>query len=73
VRRTVAYTTPTDATPISACGARTVKLENPKGRANATPTQSAAGGLSTVMMFPASSEPNSQALVLWVPAWTAAA
>jgi hypothetical protein len=36
-------------------------------------TQSEAGGLSTVMKFDASSEPNRNAFQLLVPAWTAAA
>ncbi len=33
----------------------------------------AAGGLSTVMALPASSDSNSQAFQDWVPAWAAAA
>ena len=36
-------------------------------------THSAAGGLSTVMKFEESSEPNSSAFHDCVPAWTAAA
>ena len=58
---------------MSACGARTVKLEKPKTRANAVATHSAAGGLSTVMTLPESSEPNSHAFQLCVPDCTAAA
>lgn len=38
---------------MNACGASTVKLLNPNSRANAVATQSAAGGLSTVIAFPA--------------------
>ena len=36
-------------------------------------THIAAGGLSTVMALPASSEPNSHAFQSWVPACAAAA
>ena len=35
-------------------------------------TQSAAGGLSTVMKLEASNEPKKKAFQLLVPAWTAA-
>jgi hypothetical protein len=34
-------------------------------------TQSAAGGLSTVMKFEASDDPKKNAFQLFVPAWTA--
>ncbi len=71
-RRTVAYSTPTVAAPISACGARTDQEERPKIRAESTIGHSEAGGLSTVMKFPASEEPKKKAFQLRVPAWTAA-
>src|SRR5262245_18659791 len=73
VRFTAAYSNHTDATPASACGARTVQLENPKTRPNRPESHSEAGGLSTVTTFPASSEPNSHAFQLCVAACVAAA
>ena len=72
-RRTAAYSRPTAATPISACGTSRLHDENPKSRAEAVITQSAAGGLSTVIALPESSEPKSHALTDCVPACTAAA
>jgi hypothetical protein len=42
-------------------------------RADNPITHMAAGGLSTVMALPASSEPNSSAFQLWEPACAAAA
>lgn len=71
-RRTVAYSTPTVAAPISACGASTDQEERPKIRAESTIGHSAAGGLSTVMKFAASEEPKKNAFQLCEPAWTAA-
>ena len=50
-----------------------VKALKPNSRPVNPITHSAAGGLSTVMALPASSEPNSQAFQSWVPACTAAA
>ncbi len=45
----------------------------PKSRAEIPITQSATGGLSTVMKFEESNEPKKKAFQLFVPAWTAAA
>ena len=73
VRRTVAYSSATAPTPISACGSSIVKALNPKSLPDKPITHSAAGGLSTVMALPASSEPNSHAFQSCVPACTAAA
>src|SRR5690242_11948812 len=72
-RRTAAYSNPTDATPMSACGARIDQLFTPNRRADRPITHRAAGGLSTVIALPASSEPNSHAFQLCAPAWAAAA
>ncbi len=72
-RRTVACSRATEATPISACGASTLQLEKPNSRADNPMTHSAAGGLSTVIALPASSDPNSSAVQLCEPAWAAAA
>ena len=47
--------------------------EKPKIRAEAAITHSEAGGLSTVITLPASSEPKKKASQLWVIACTAAA
>jgi hypothetical protein len=71
-RRTLAYSTPTDATPASACGASTVHGLSPKIRAARSDGHSDAGGLSTVMKFEASEEPKNMAFQLLVAAWTAA-
>jgi hypothetical protein len=46
---------------------------NPKIRALAVMIHNAAGGLSTVIALPASSDPNNQAVSDRVPACTAAA
>jgi hypothetical protein len=67
-RRTVAYSTPTVATPISACGTRTLHAFTPKIRAASAIGHSAAGGLSTVMELPASDEPKNNAFQLVAPA-----
>ena len=72
-RRTAPYSRPTEATPINACGTSKLHDENPKSRAEAVITHIAAGGLSTVIALPESSEPNSHALSERVPACTAAA
>lgn len=45
----------------------------PKIRPDSPITHIAAGGLSTVIALPGSSEPNSSAVQFWVPACTAAA
>ena len=67
------YSTATAATPISACGSSMVNALNPNSLPDNAITHIAAGGLSTVMALPASSEPNSQAFQSWVPACAAAA
>ena len=72
-RRTVACSRATAPTPISACGTSRLHEENPNSRADAVITHSAAGGLSTVIAFPESSDPNSHAFHDCVPACTAAA
>ena len=73
VRRTVAYSSATAATPISASGSSIVNALNPNSLPNKPITHSAAGGLSTVIALPASSEPNSHAFQSCVPACAAAA
>ncbi len=50
-----------------------LQLETPKSRDDSSITQSEAGGLSTVMKFEESNEPNRNAFQLFVPASTAAA
>lgn len=72
LRRTAACTTPTVATPISACGTRTLHGFTPNTRAASAIGRGAAGGLSTVMAFAASDEPKKNAFQLAAPAWTAA-
>lgn len=72
-RRTAPYSSPTDATPINACGNSSENEPNPSSRPDSPITHSAAGGLSTVMALPESSDPNSSAFQLCVPACTAAA
>ena len=71
-RRTAAYSTPTVATPMRACGTRMLQELTPKMRADSPITHSDAGGLSTVIRFAASKEPKKNAFQLCVPAWTAA-
>ncbi len=73
VRRTVAYSSATVATPISAWGTRTLQLLNPNSRTERPVTHSAAGVLSTVIAFPASDEPKNQAVQFSAPACAAAA
>ncbi len=72
-RRTVAYRTPTVATPSSACGTSRLQEFRPKMRAEISMTHSEAGVLSTVMKLEASKDPKKNAFQLLVPAWTAAA
>ena len=60
-RRIVAYSRPTAATPINACGTRMLHELSPNSRTLRPMTQSAAGVLSTVRALPASKEPNSHA------------
>ena len=61
------------ATPISASGSSIVNALKPNSLPNKPITHSAAGGLSTVIALPASSEPNSHAFQSCVPACAAAA
>ena len=65
--------TPTVATPSRAWGASTLHELRPKTRTDSAISHSEAGGLSTVMALPASSEPKKKAFQLCDPAWTAAA
>src|SRR4051794_13008842 len=60
-RATRSYTSATDATPISACGTRTLSECQPKIRTDSACTHSDKGGLSTVMTPVGSSEPNTNA------------
>src|SRR3954469_15084574 len=71
-RRTVAYSTATVATPISACGTRMLQEPTPNSRADRSIGHSERGVLSTVMKFDASEEPKKNAFQLCAPAWTAA-
>ena len=63
---------PTVATPISACGTRMLQDEKPKARAESAWTQSASGGLSTVITPLVSNEPKRKACQLSVMERTAA-
>lgn len=56
-RLTLAWTTPTVATPMSACGARMANELSPRNRTDSAITHREAGGLSTVIELPASDEP----------------
>src|SRR5207302_7117789 len=71
-RRTVAYRSPTDATPSTACGTSMLQGLTPKSRADRSITHSDSGGLSTVMKLDESKEPKKNAFQLLEPAWTAA-
>jgi hypothetical protein len=71
-RFTVAWTTPTVATPMRTSGRRIEKELNPKIRTDSAITQREAGGLSTVIELPASELPKRKAFHDWLPAWTAA-
>ena len=71
--RTAAYRSATAATPSNACGTRIDQEFNPNSRTEMSMTQSDAGGLSTVMKFDWSSEPNRKAVQLLLPDWAAAA
>jgi hypothetical protein len=73
VRRTAATTKATVTTPISACGNSSAQLLNPNSRMDRPMTHNEAGGLSTVMLLPASSEPKNHAFQLCDPACAAAA
>ncbi len=56
-RRTSAETRATVITPMIASGSRMLNEESPKIRTDSAITHSDAGGLSTVIEFPASEEP----------------
>jgi hypothetical protein len=56
-RRTVANSSPTVATPISACGTRMLHELRPKIRTDSAMIHSAPGVLSTVIELAASDEP----------------
>ena len=71
-RRTVAYSTPTAATPMMTSGSSRLHVENPNSRADSSCTHSAIGGLSTVMNDAESSEPKKNAFQLVAPLLTAA-
>ncbi len=71
-RRTVACSTATVATPISAWGTRMLQEFTPNIRAARSIGHSASGVLSTVMKFDASEEPKKIAFQLCEPTWTAA-
>ena len=72
-RRTRWYSTITVASPARASGSNMLQLEKPKIRPESSITHRAAGGLSTVMKEPGSSEPKKNAFQLSVPLFTAAA
>jgi hypothetical protein len=71
-RRTVAWTSATVATPISAWGTSRLQELTPNSRADRPMTHSEAGGLSTVMKLAASEDPKKNAFQLWLAAWAAA-
>ena len=72
-RRTAAYSSATDATPSTACGASSDQELNPNTFADSSSTHSDAGVLSTVMKLDESNEPKKAAFHDFVPACTAAA
>ena len=73
IRATAAYSSATDATPISASGINMLALLNPKIWPDSPITHCDTGGLSTVMKFCVSREPNSSASQFVEPACTAPA
>ena len=72
VRRTVAWSRPTAATPSSAWGTRMLHDESPKIRTESPIGQSANGVLSTVIELAASEEPKKNAFHDSEPACAAA-
>ena len=72
-RLTAAYSSRTDATPSSACGASIDHWLKPKIRPDISITHREPGVLSTVMKLDWSNEPKKNAFQLLVPAWIAAA
>jgi len=73
VRRTVAWSSQTAATPSSAWGTRRLHEDRPKTRMDSAIGQSASGVLSTVIALAASEEPKKNACQDSEPAWAAAA
>src|SRR5689334_24878240 len=73
VRRTVAYSSPTAATPSSAWGTSRLHDERPKIRIDRAIGHSESGVLSTVIELAASEEPKKNAFHDSEPAWAAAA
>lgn len=71
-RRTAAYSTAVVPTPIRAWGTRICQEPSPNSRTDSAIGHREAGGLSTVMEFPASEEPKKKAFQLSEPACTAA-
>ena len=69
----MAYSSPTDATPISACGTSRLQDDSPKIRTDSAISHSESGVLSTVMAFAASEEPKKKAFHDSEPACAAAA
>src|ERR1700712_804415 len=72
VRRTRRCSSPTVATPISACGTRMLQLESPKIRTDSSIGHNENGVLSTVIELAASLEPKKNAFQDSEPACTAA-
>jgi hypothetical protein len=72
VRRTVAWSRPTAATPSSACGTRMVHDERPNAFTASVIGHSARGVLSTVIELAASEEPKKNAFHDSDPACAAA-
>src|SRR4051794_16073837 len=58
VRRTVAYSSPTEPTPISACGTSMLHDDRPNRRTDSSIGQNDSGVLSTVIELAASDEPK---------------
>ncbi len=71
-RRTARWSSQTVPTPMSASGTRMLHGLRPNSRTESPVTQSAAGGLSTVMELAASEDPKNQAVQSCDPAWAAA-
>ena len=69
----MAYSSPTAATPSSACGTRRLQDDSPKIRIDSAIGHSESGVLSTVMEFAASEEPKKNAFHDSEPACAAAA
>jgi hypothetical protein len=68
IRRTAAYSNATVATPINASGISIEALLNPKSCPESPIAHCDTGGLSTIMKFCVSSEPNSNASQFFDPA-----